>query len=97
MFVQINVTPDDIKQGLEAQRWGYGSYVATKMCPLARATRRVIPKAQTSNLYITTTPGCYQPIRLPKRAKQFTIAFDHHEPVQPFSFYVWRDTRDYAA
>ena len=97
MFIQINVTTGDIKQGRANQSLRSEDYSPTRMCPLALAVRRAMPGSKVSNLYISHYWNTLYrfPIDLPKRAKDFTIAFDHHEPVQPFSFYIWRDNCDY--
>jgi len=80
MTITISVTKADISQGGRAM---------CKLCPIARAVRRIegLESAEISSTSLW--PGrkaTDMPIPLPEIARNFILRFDNCKPVEPFTF-----------
>lgn len=77
MKLKINVTKDDIRNGIPSM---------TTACPIARAFKRVkILNVRVHNTSYKVKDLTY---RLPKKAQRFINDFDNGYFVEPFSFNV---------
>lgn len=84
MFVTINVTEEDIRQGVPCRSYS---------CPIALAIgRRVKPGIGVGvghlNMIVTDGSQLGLSVPVPFEARRFVRAFDFHEAVEPFSFGV---------
>ena len=81
MKLRINVTARDIQQARLCQKMIWS---ASKLCPVARATRRHRRDATVGHVNVSISDAlAYE---LPPRAKDFIKKFDAREEVQPFCF-----------
>ena len=79
MLLTVDVTKEDINQGRAC---------SAGFCPIALALRRhpglKVVGIGREEIY---THSFYAPrLRLPRKAQRFIVAFDHGEPVAPFTF-----------
>lgn len=87
MSITINVTQEDIDKAIEAREHDFWDVLAE--CPIARASSRALNKECWSNYTCVHTPE-HMTIMFfhPLEVIMWIEAFDHHGPVQPFSFEV---------
>jgi hypothetical protein len=81
MQVTVSVTAEDI---------GRGRKMDEDWCPVALAAKRAVPSWETGMCvfaYFINIEGFFQ-IALPQQARDFIIAFDRYDPVEPLEFEI---------